>query len=362
MEKTKTVAPQFISRLNLYNTLTHQYGGINPFVLQKDGKEVYSFKEDRIAFTCCNQGDHKHYMSPLQMLQLIYIYGHNNPCPICNKIGLVNRKRGISGLSGQESGSDMEQKKKYLATDDPVENAKRESILEAETNSGYGHVKEDSYHTKKEDEIAESVSYEDYIKENPEFENTINANTNVETPQVEEDEIIEAEYEDDDIVESVSYDEYIVKNPDFNSKIIGDERFNRKPVNRYDDEYLYQRGHEEGSIFAHNDDQERSVQNSNDHVKEEHSGHGKIIKTELPSEMNDLDDSDMNEVPDNSYDDFYDDVIEEEQEIVPPSTVENEKSNDEDTNILSNESKVFELNSSNDLDDDEEDIEIQEYK
>ena len=91
MEKTKTVAPQFISRLNLYNTLTHQYGGINPFVLQKDGKEVYSFKEDRIAFTCCNQGDHKHYMSPLQMLQLIYIYGHNNPCPICNKIGLVNR-------------------------------------------------------------------------------------------------------------------------------------------------------------------------------------------------------------------------------------------------------------------------------
>lgn len=357
MEKKKAVAPLFISRLNLYNTLTKQYGGVNPFVIQKDGKDVYSFKNDRLTFTCCNKTDHKHHMSPLQMLQLVYIYGYKNPCPICNKYGEVNNK-GFSSLGGQEEGSDMDIRKKYIETDDPVENAKRESLIEAENNNR-NHVHEESYHKKKDDdEIAESVSYDDYIKENPDYKPEIKN-----TPEEVEDEIIEAEYVDDDIVESVSYDDYIVKNPEFANKIVGDERFNERPKNRYDDEYLFGLGQEEGSIFAHND-QERSVQNSkSDHVKEEHPGHTNIIKNNAVPEIKE--EIKMDEIPDNPYDDMLDDIDEtvenvnnNEEEIDRVVNSEIEKSNVENTNILSNESDIPDLNSSNYLDDDEEEFDI----
>ena len=197
----KAVAPLYISRLNLYNTLSKQYGGRNPFVMQKDGRDTYSFKNDIVTFTCCNKSDHVNRMSPIQMLQLVYIYGPYNPCPICNKIGIKVNKKSLSELGGQEEGSDMEYRKKYLETDDPSENAVRESLLEAELNNT--HVKEETYHTKKEEVVAESLDYDEYIKEHPEFENK---KEEVEygpqpAPNNDEDDIIEAEYEDDDIVD-----------------------------------------------------------------------------------------------------------------------------------------------------------------
>ena len=374
----KTVAPAVITRLNLINTIQKQYGPRNPFFVYKDGKDMYDFKRDIVKFTCCNNSEHVHHMSPLQMLQLIYIYGPRCPCPMCNKIGLKGNRVNRTELGGQEQGSDMELRKKFIESDDPTENAMKESLLEAESNA---HVKEASYHTPKEEEIVESVNYDDYIKENPDFEKE--TKEIVENMSNEDDDIIEPEYEDDDIVESESYDEYILKNPDYDNKVIGDERFNQKPKNKFDTEYLFSNGAEDCSMYAFNEDEQTgSVQTKGEtvhHVKEGHSGAGKIIHTELPKEDTDgpeinqeiiseaiaanenmIDEEPIVESEDiieESDDDFYADMVDDDNYYEE----ESEKSNDEDKNILYDESINTNSNESeteSDLDDDEEDFEI----
>lgn len=271
----KTEAPKTITRLNLILTLNKQYGGSNPFILKKDGKSLYDFKNDKISFTCCNIGDHIHSMTPLQILQLYYIYG-NQPCPYCYKNG--HRKRNVKlSEAGTEDGSIMSENKKYLVSNDPSENAKRIADVESELAQERKLIQE--YEKKRQaeensDDIVESVSYDDYIKnENPEFvkdsivsvdsENNIIENTPVYNNEIDDsdDDLIlpEENYEDDDIVESETYEEYTLKNPDYNEKIIGNEKLNKKPKNIFDLDMIFNNGQEEGSVYSMNNEDEKET-------------------------------------------------------------------------------------------------------
>ena len=57
----KVEAPKTISRYSLVMTLQRQYNGNSPFVIKKDGKEVYDFQTDKLEFTCCKNMEHKHF-------------------------------------------------------------------------------------------------------------------------------------------------------------------------------------------------------------------------------------------------------------------------------------------------------------
>ena len=126
----KIEAPKTISRYTLVMTLQRQYNGNSPFVIKKNGKEVYDFQTDKREFTCCNNMEHKHFMTPLKMWQLVYIYG-SNPGPLCNPKGLREKKKD-KGSFGQEDGSIISETKKYLESSDPTETAKRISEVQLE--------------------------------------------------------------------------------------------------------------------------------------------------------------------------------------------------------------------------------------
>ena len=255
----KTVAPKNISRLNLILTLSKQYGGSSPFVLEKDGHDIYNFKTDKIRFTCCNNLQHKHFMTPLEILQMRYINGIR-PCPICKsnaiQIGRVSTNKG----NGQEDGSVMSETKKYLESDDPVENAKREAEVQNEIDKMNHDVpKHKNNKPEVEEEIAESIPYDEYIKEHGELENN-DSNNNI-INEID-DLILPEPDEDDDIVESEQFDSYIEENPDYDEKILEDEKLNMRVDERYSKEDLMFLGKEEGSIFAINES-DNEIENDN---------------------------------------------------------------------------------------------------
>jgi hypothetical protein len=256
----KTEAPKSISRLNLILTLNKQYGGSSPFVLEKDGRDVYSFKTDRIKFTCCNNLQHKHCMTPLEMLQLCYING-SRPCPICKKSTIHLGRASTSKGNGQEDGSVMSEAKKYLESDDLVENAKREAEVQNEIDKMNHNVpKHKNDKPEVEEEIAESIPYDEYIKEHGELENN-DSNNNI-INEID-DLILPEPDEDDDIVESEQFDSYIEENPDYDEKIIEDEKLNMRVNERYSKEDLMFLGKEEGSIFAIDESEnEQETQNN----------------------------------------------------------------------------------------------------
>ena len=207
----KTVAPKRISRLNLILTLNKQYGGSSPFILDKDGRDTYDFLTDKIKFTCCNNLQHKHCMTPLQMLQLCYINGAK-PCPICKKSSIQIGRNSTNKGNGQEDGSIMSVNKKYLESDDPAENAKREAEVQNEIDKMNHNVpKPQNKKPIVEEEIAESIPYDEYVKEHGELE-TKDSNNNIIN---EIDDLILPEPNEDDIVESEQFDSYIEENPDY---------------------------------------------------------------------------------------------------------------------------------------------------
>ena len=194
----KIEAPKTISRYSLVMTLQRQYNGNSPFVIKKDGKEVYDFQTDKLEFTCCNNMEHKHFMTPLRMLQLVYIYG-SNPCPICNPKGLRENKKDKRSF-GQEDGSIISETKKYLESSDPTETAKRMSEVQIEIEEEKRKIKElekkrEKEQKESEDDIVESIPYDEYIKnENPNYNpnniTTIDSENNIEEKTVEEFEAV----------------------------------------------------------------------------------------------------------------------------------------------------------------------------
>ncbi|MGL4950095.1 MAG: hypothetical protein ACRC5M_06905 [Anaeroplasmataceae bacterium] len=75
--------PKTITRYDLFLNLQYQYGANNQFVLVKDGKELYDFKNDIIEYTCCQHSSHKHRGTPEEILLLKFRYPQ--PCVICFK-------------------------------------------------------------------------------------------------------------------------------------------------------------------------------------------------------------------------------------------------------------------------------------
>lgn len=345
----RTGAPKTISRYALVMTLRNQFNGNSPFVIKKDGKEVYDFMNDKLTFTCCKNMEHKHTMTPLQMLQLIYIYGAN-PCPICNPKGLKARNiKKDKGSFGQEDGSVMAETKKYLESDDPTETAKRLGEVQIEIEEEKRKMKEiekqrEKERAKSEEDIVESIPYDEYIEnENPNYNpdniTTVDSENNIEEKTVEE---IEAEVinEEDDIVECDSYEDYVLKHPDYDEKIIENDLLNVKPKDKYDVEYRMNSAKEEGSIFSIGDEDVRE----NDHVNETKDKHKKNPFSDI-NKQNELikEEVELTEVSrenDNTNITKVTDEIKEE--------VQNENLKEDDTNILLSESKENEKTSPDD--------------
>lgn len=259
---TKTEPLKFISRRTLIATLDMQYMGHNPFIIKKDGRNEYDFLHDRLDFICCNNMEHKHNMTPVQMLQLKYMYGQI-ACPICfkergGKINLHHIDK--DALIGEDT-SNIIERKKYMESDDPIENAKREAELQSQLNEEaeewqrkmkkkdrngpqrtpqeYDEPKvEEPQEEIVEDEVVESMDYEDYIKENPNYENEIQE-------QIKNKQVQSIEEDEEPICESIPYDEYIGKQKD--------------PLNPDD---WWEAGEEEGSEYSqffNKDEPEESI-------------------------------------------------------------------------------------------------------
>lgn len=343
----KVEAPKTISRYSLVMTLQRQYNGNSPFVIKKDGKEVYDFQTDKLEFTCCNNMEHKHFMTPLRMLQLVYIYG-SNPCPICNPKGLRENKKDKRSF-GQEDGSIISETKKYLESSDPTETAKRMSEVQIEIEEEKRKIKEiekkrEKEQKESEEDIVESIPYDEYIKnENPNYNpnniTIVDSENNIEEKTVEE---FEAEIinEDDDIVESETFNDYVLQNPDYDEKIIGNDLLNKKPKSKFDLDYIFGNAQEEGSVFA--------VEKENikdDHVnetKDKHIRHNNL-NNEIISENNEIEIQEI-ERDDNTN------IIKLADEI------KNENLNKDNTNILLSESNENEKSSEFDEGDEEEEF------
>ena len=342
----KTEAPKTISRYSLVMTLQRQYNGNSPFVIKKDGREVYDFQTDKLEFTCCNNMEHVHFMTPLRMLQLVYIYG-SNPCPICNPKGLREKKKD-KGSFGQEDGSIISETKKYLESSDPTETAKRMSEVQIEIEEEKRKIKElekkrEKEQKESEEDIVESVPYDEYIeKENPDYNpdniTTVDSENNIEEKTVEE---LEAEIvnEDDDIVESETFGDYVLKNPDYDEKIIGNDLLNKKPKNKYDLDYIFGNAQEEeGSVFAI--EKEDHV----DETKDKHIRRNNLNNNEIKSENDKIELQEIERKNDNTN------ITKLADEI------KNENLNEDNTNILLTESNENEKSSEFDEGDEEEEF------
>ena len=344
----KVEAPKTISRYSLVMTLQRQYNGNSPFVIKKDGKEVYDFQTDKLEFTCCNNMEHKHFMTPLRMLQLVYIYG-SNPCPICNPKGLRENKKDKRSF-GQEDGSIISETKKYLESSDPTETAKRMSEVQIEIEEEKRKIKElekkrEKEQKESEEDIVESIPYDEYIKnENPNYNpnniTIVDSENNIEEKSVEE---FEAEIinEDDDIVESETFDDYVLQNPDYDEKIIGNDLLNKKPKSKFDLDYIFGNAQEEGSVFA--------VEKENikdDHVNETKDKHIKNnnLNNEIKSENDKIEIQEIARENDNTN------ITKLADEI------KNENLNEDNTNILLSESNENEKSSEFDEGDEEEEF------
>jgi len=344
----KVEAPKTISRYSLVMTLQRQYNGNSPFVIKKNGKEVYDFQTDKLEFTCCNNMEHKHFMTPLRMLQLVYIYG-SNPCPLCNPKGLKGKKKD-KGSFGQEDGSIISETKKYLESSDPTETAKRMSEVQIEIEEEKRKIKElekkrEKEQKESEEDIVESIPYDEYIeKENPNYNpnniTTVDSENNIEEKTVEE---FEAEIvnEDDDIVESETFDDYVLQNPDYDEKIIGNDLLNKKPKSKFDLDYIFANAQEEGSVFA-----VEKVDTKNDHVNETRDKHvrrnnlndeakSENIESEMREIARENDNTNITKLADN---------------------IKNENLNKDNTNILLTESNENEKSSEIDDGDEEEEF------
>lgn len=344
----KVEAPKTISRYSLVMTLQRQYNGNSPFVIKKDGKEVYDFQTDKLEFTCCNNMEHKHFMTPLRMLQLVYIYG-SNPCPICNPKGLRENKKDKRSF-GQEDGSIISETKKYLESSDPSETAKRMSEVQIEIEEEKRKIKEiekkrEKEQKESEEDIVESIPYDEYIKnENPNYNpnniTTVDSENNIEEKIVEE---FEAEIinEDDDIVESETFDDYVLQNPDYDEKIIGNDLLNKKPKSKFDLDYIFGNAQEEGSVFA--------VEKENikdDHVNETKDKHirNNNLNNEIKSENDEIKIQEIARENDNTN------IIKLADEI------KNENLKEDNTNILLSESNENKKSSEFDEGDEEEEF------
>ena len=341
----KTEAPKTISRYSLVMTLQRQYNGNSPFVIKKNGKEVYDFQTDKLEFTCCNNMEHKHFMTPLRMLQLVYIYG-SNPCPICNPKGLREKKKD-KGSFGQEDGSIISETKKYLESSDPTETAKRMSEVQIEIEEEKRKIKElekkrEKEQKESEEDIVESIPYDEYIeKENPDYNpdniTTVDSENNIEEKTVEE---LEAEIvnEDDDIVESETFGDYVLQNPDYDEKIIGNDLLNKKPKSKYDLDYIFGNAQEEGSVFA---------VEKEDHVnetKDKHVRQNNLNNNEIKSENDKIELQEIERKDDNTN------ITKLADEI------KNENLNEDNTNILLTESNENEKSSEINEGDEEEEF------
>lgn len=340
----RTEAPKTISRYSLVMTLQRQFNGNSPFVIKKDGKEVYDFLQDKLTFTCCNNMEHQHTMTPLRMLQLVYIYG-SNPCPICNPKGLrPSRKEKDKGSFGQEDGSMISETKKYLASDDPTETAKRTAEVQIELEEEKRKQKELEKKREKElkeseEDIVESVPYDEYVEnENPNFNpdkiTTVDSENNIEEKSVEEFKEENVVSEDDEIIaESETYDEYVLKNPNFDEKIIGNDALNRKPRDIF--ECMLNSASEEGSTFA---------REKEDHVNEAKQKHEQRDKLNITKEIKQ--EPIQEEVTEISRENDNTNITKLADEVA--EDVQNENLNEDDTNILLSESKENEKTSSDD--------------
>ena len=341
----KVEAPKTISRYSLVMTLQRQYNGNSPFVIKKDGKEVYDFQTDKLEFTCCNNMEHKHFMTPLRMLQLVYIYG-SNPCPICNPKGLREKKKD-KGSFGQEDGSIISETKKYLESSDPTETAKRMSEVQIEIEEEKRKIKElekkrEKEQKESEEDIVESIPYDEYIeKENPDYNpdniTTVDSENNIEEKTVEE---LEAEIvnEDDDIVESETFGDYVLQNPDYDEKIIGNDLLNKKPKSKYDLDYIFGNAQEEGSVFAV--EKEDYV----NETKDKHVRQNNLNNNEIKSENDKIELQEIERKDDNTNITKLADKI------------KNENLNEDNTNILLTESNENEKSSEFDEGDEEEEF------
>lgn len=391
-----TEAPKYISRLTLIKTLDYQYRDKSPFFIEKDGKDEYDYTRDRLHFICCSNMDHKHYMTPLQILQLRYIYGMQ-PCPICfKKHG--GRPENKLDASGGEDVSDIVLRKKYMESDDPQENAKREADVQNELDRMENEWKKKlnkrernrPQRTRQENEpeessvineeettdepVVESMSYEDYIKNKDEIEKEIgveNSNNDLnEEPIVEstptdeiEEPIVESvptnEVEDDEpIVESISYDEYIGNEvPEENSSVPEDDP-------DYDEILKY--GNEEGSEYS-----SMFLKESNGLKKDEEYykgktphigargrvGHNSDNKEEILYKIENPIEHQMYLKAKEEYENAKDNPPIEDIPNEEKSTEESNYSNQENTNILLNEEKMVSESS----DEEEEDIDFDKY-
>lgn len=341
----KVEAPKTISRYSLVMTLQRQYNGNSPFVIKKDGKEVYDFQTDKLEFTCCNNMEHKHFMTPLRMLQLVYIYG-SNPCPLCNPKGLREKKKD-KGSFGQEDGSIISETKKYLESSDPTETAKRMSEVQIEIEEEKRKIRElekkrEKEQKESEEDIVESIPYDEYIEnENPDYNpnniTTVDSENNIEEKTVEE---LEAEIvnEDDDIVESETFDDFVLQNPDYDEKIIGNDLLNKKPKSKFDLDYIFGNAQEEGSVFA---------VEKEDHVnetKDKHVRQNNLNNNEIKSENDKIELQEIERKNDNTN------ITKLADEI------KNENLNEDNTNILLTESNENEKSSEFDDEDEEEEF------
>lgn len=164
---------KYISRMQLVMSLQAQYQkfgyGTTPFVIEKDGKSNYNLTKDVLAFTCCGNIEHKHYMTPMQMLMLEKKYGPQ-PCVYCRQDGVqITKDRGIN----EDPDTDMMIMKNFIESKDSGSMAQKRKeverlIKEAESKNRF--TVNDEY--EEGDIVVASKSYENYVKRHPDYQPT----------------------------------------------------------------------------------------------------------------------------------------------------------------------------------------------
>lgn len=161
---------RYISRMQLVLSLQQQYSeyyGTTPFVIQKDGKDVYDMTHDLLTFTCCGNIEHKFTMTPMQMLMLKKKYGPQ-PCVWCRAEGVqINKNHEI----GEDPDMDMMVMKNFIESSNSQDNLERkrarEEYIKQQQEKVKFKVNTDSY--EEGDIIVSSKNIDRYMQEHPDY-------------------------------------------------------------------------------------------------------------------------------------------------------------------------------------------------
>lgn len=158
-----------ISRFDLIMYLGRKYShlGDNPFVIKRDGKQIYNILNDVIEFTCCTEPFHTHRMTVMQLIKMTNKYP-DFPCPICNAKGIM--KLPSKGRSINDSGDEgMFLLKEYGGDNINMENREivNRVLNEIVKDAKNKNTTENDY--SGDGVVASCTSTKEYLRAHPEF-------------------------------------------------------------------------------------------------------------------------------------------------------------------------------------------------